>query len=121
MLINEALVGQGHDQDKLMQPLGQLFVRAGLLAIGKSQKDNGEELDYKGIQSLFLQGVRSIAGSPVTYQPWALTGSAVVHDDVEKPTGDKPSEATTTGDHSNPVWIAQRAAVLEANSVRSPL
>ena len=112
VIIEEAIaINLGHDSDKLLQPMGQIFVRAGLVAIGKSQKDLGEELDYKIIKKLFLQGVSSIAGSPVTYEPWAMTGDAVVDASMTENAdmGDKSSGLHRADELTDPLWIAERA------------
>lgn len=89
--------------------MGQIFVRAGLVAIDKSQKEKGVEPTKEIIQKLFLEGVSKIAGTPVEYQPWEIKVSLpVVQDPVNHDSQAKSSEAVAAADHTNPIRIAER-------------
>ena len=101
--------------DVVLKPLGQMFVRVGLMITGKD-KHGRERTVYslKEIRNKFLEDASEIVGKKILFSEWNPTES------IEDAKTTKPELAASTGaapaapkaavvslsDHMNPVWIA---------------
>ena len=99
--------------DKLLQPLGQMFVRSGLLLTGK-EKQGRERTGYtlKEICSKYLADGSALIGQQITFEGWAEEQESTEGAEKPEPTmaQSSPSKAVATlSDLQDPVWIAQQA------------
>ena len=91
----------------MLKPLGQLFVRVGLLITDKGKQGREHTVfTLQEIQQAFLEGVGEAVGKRIVFDEWASTGSS---QESAKP---PPKSRTTTlptaslSDHNSPIWIA---------------
>ncbi len=94
----------------LLKPLGQMFVRVGLMAAGK-EKQGRERTTFtlREICSKYLEDIGEIVGKKVTFSEWDV-------DDKGAQSGAGDSSGTTPKatsaslrDHSDPVWVAAQS------------
>ena len=92
----------------LLKPLGQLFVRVGLL-LTKREKFGREGKSYTmdKIKQLYLDDISRIIGTPISYNKWFTASDKVLVSG--KPAADslqsEPVKMATLEDHHDPNWI----------------
>ena len=96
---------------KVVKPLGQLFVRIGLKA--SQREKNGRErkaYEYDDIRSMYLGDVGKILGEPVAFDKWPTT-KKTADATAEKPDASSASarQMASLSDLSDPVWLAGQA------------
>ena len=99
--------------DVVLKPLGQLFVRIGLLVTNKG-KQGRERTVYslKQICSMYLADVGAIIGRRVTFTEWeGLSDDVAATPPLPAATAANTPRATiaTLDDHKDPLWIAGNA------------
>ena len=114
--------------DAVLKPLGQMFVRVGLLITGK-EKVHRECKTYtlKEICAMYLVDVSKVVCKKVTFADWDNTHVAA-EAEPHQPSGSsgsapKPAGPVTLCDHKDPVWIAGQhgyavGAVVAQNNIK---
>jgi hypothetical protein len=98
------------DSEVALTPLGQIFVRIGLLAtdkgvLGPEQKKH----TLQQIRALFLKSLTEAVGKSISFEGWsdAIAANADARE-AEPKTKKEAAQPASLDDHSNPEWIAKR-------------
>jgi len=114
MLISDAIVKpSGKSKDEFMQPLGQIFVRGGLLLTEKGMRgSDGKPFSLPQIKQMYLDDIGNKAGTALRYKDWDT--AAVEEKPIEQKAPDdansnaKSNVMPNLEDLSNPMWIAKQ-------------
>ena len=98
------------DETASLLPLGQMFVRVGLLATQKGNVGR-EETEYtlQGIKDSFLASLSAIVKVEVKYPPWHHKAEAHAKPKAAQANASSSKTTATLEDHGNPAWIAEKA------------
>jgi hypothetical protein len=92
--------------EKLVKPLGQLFVRVGVKLCDMEKKSlEGKTFSIQQLKSMFLKSASDVVGATVEFSSWfegEKTPDAADHQPARAATGPKMAKLE---DHSDPVWI----------------
>ena len=94
----------------MLKPLGQLFVRVGLLITDKGKQGREHTVfTLQKIQQAFLEGVGEAVGKRIVFDEWSQEGAK----SPPKPPPKSRTAVTITtlpaaslSDHNSPIWIA---------------
>ena len=103
--------------DIVLKPLGQLFVRVGLLITDKGKQGREHTVfTLQEIQQAFLEGVGEAVGKRIVFDEWAGTGTS--QEGAKPPPKSSTAvispPAASLSDHNSPIWIAGQSGFQSA-------
>ena len=100
-------------KESLLAPLGQLFVRVGILACGKERGVNkmaGKKVTEdatNAVKAKYLDALSKIAKQDVTFAPWGVLAEPAAEEEADSSAGGgNPCGTASTKDLSSPTWLA---------------